>query len=340
MWVRPGRFLPGAGRAGVTLGRLLEPAATTMQAGAGAGGGAPAPVPALQLSGVPTTGTVGVAASGGTVTNTGTVSANWTVAAAAPDVTITPSTGTLAGGASAGFTLTATAAGVRSISLTSSTPSAVISGSPMPFTASAPPPPSTPTIFFGEHLTPAQAVVVGQPPQVARTAFMAAATAAEAWDFEGEFGGVVSNLPHAFFAAQAGLTVTATATAVDALEVMEAPGSGRFNTTPAGGIYIVFYDDMILNFSAGISAFGFYGTDWGDFNGQVKVTFTDMADVETTFDVPHSIPSTNGALIFWGFTHPGVLYKRVRFFCTYAVAPGPGAGDFFGVDDIIVGDAI
>lgn len=117
------------------------------------------------------------------------------------------------------------------------------------------------------------------------------------------------------------------------------PVAGRFNTTPDGNNYLQFYDLMSITFSVHISAFGMFGTDWGDFAGRIKMELTTTADVVTLVDVPHTVPAANGALMFWGFTHPGTTYKKVRLLCTYELPPEYGNGDYFGVDDIIVGMA-
>lgn len=194
------------------------------------------------------------------------------------------------------------------------------------------------TSFFGENLAPV--AVVSGAPVTARDEFLAGVTLAETLTFETKtVQPYYSGLAHAFTGNQAGLvlTLSTTGTHDSYLEVATGVGNGRFNTTPSGARFLEFYDDVILDFSTNINALGFYGTDWGDFDGRVKVTLTDSADVETTYDVPHTVPAANSSLIFWGFTHPGAAYKRARLFCTYDSTPGYGEGDFFGVDDIIVG---
>lgn len=106
--------------------------------------------PYLTLSGISGSPLVGVPITG-YVTNTGSAPGNWSIASSPADVLISPSSGTVAVGAQAAFTLTALAAGIKSISLSSSTPGATIAGSPMSFSAisAAPPPPSgNPTPFL------------------------------------------------------------------------------------------------------------------------------------------------------------------------------------------------
>jgi len=101
-----------------------------------------AATPYLTLSGLPSTGTVGVAVSG-LVTNPSAATATWTVSSSPADAIVTPSSGTLAPGVAVAFTLTALASGLKNVQLTSTTPNTIISGSPHSFTAAsvAPPPP-------------------------------------------------------------------------------------------------------------------------------------------------------------------------------------------------------
>ncbi len=114
---------------------------TTVRWGDAAPPPPPAPAPALSLTGVPSTGTLGVAANGGLVTNTGNVTTEWAVASTPADVLVSPASGTLSPGANVAFTLTALVAGSKSIALTSATPGTVITGSPVAFDVPAPPPP-------------------------------------------------------------------------------------------------------------------------------------------------------------------------------------------------------
>lgn len=113
-----------------------NPGAALVQWGNGAA------TPYLTLSGLPSTGTVGVAVTG-LVTNPSAATATWTVSSSPADAIISPSSGTLAPGVAVAFTLTALASGLKNVQLTSTTPNNIISGSPHSFTAAsvAPPPP-------------------------------------------------------------------------------------------------------------------------------------------------------------------------------------------------------
>lgn len=93
--------------------------------------------PQVDLSGVPASGTVNVAASGATVSNRGVVQVDWSLTATPDGLAIAPRTGTLDAGASTAVTLTASGVADFSISLASSTPGVVVSGSPARFRAAA-----------------------------------------------------------------------------------------------------------------------------------------------------------------------------------------------------------
>jgi len=86
-----------------------------------------------------------------------------------------------------------------------------------------------------------------------------------------------------------------------------------------------------IDFSEKIAAFGFYGTDIGDFNGQLTVTTTN--GVDQTFVVPHPTGQTNEAYnaFYYGIIDTENLFTKVSFANT-----GSGA-DYFGFDDFSIG---
>jgi len=89
---------------------------------------------------------------------------------------------------------------------------------------------------------------------------------------------------------------------------------------------------MVIDFSAPISAFGFYGTDIGDFSGQVTVALRDTTGVTTNFIVNNTVNGMNGSLLFWGFIDATTEYDRITFGNTAAGV------DVFGFDDMTIGD--
>jgi hypothetical protein len=88
-----------------------------------------------------------------------------------------------------------------------------------------------------------------------------------------------------------------------------------------------------IAFSEPIAAFGFYGTDIGDFGGQLTLTLTDGETVVIT--VPNTIgtSNTNGDLLFYGFIDTANTYTNIAFGNTEA------GTDYFGFDQMTIGDS-
>jgi hypothetical protein len=88
-----------------------------------------------------------------------------------------------------------------------------------------------------------------------------------------------------------------------------------------------------ISFPTAISAFGFYGTDIGDFSNRLVVTLIAEGGGETSFTVDHStgLGNSDNSLLFWGFIDTGTAYTGVRFSNT------GGGGDIFAFDDLVIG---
>ena len=83
---------------------------------------------------------------------------------------------------------------------------------------------------------------------------------------------------------------------------------------------------MVLTFSSAIAAFGFYGTDFGDFDQQVTLTLengdTQVIPVDSTQG-----SAAAGNVLFWGMIDPTNSYTSITFSTT-------GGNDVFGFDDM------
>lgn len=198
--------------------------------------------------------------------------------------------------------------------------------------------PSAPedVIFFGEDVFPSFSV--GGAPLAARDSFVGAVSNESVITFEAvALGGAYGVDPIAGVAFVGPLSaIEATFTTTGQMRVVETPVggyAGRFNTTPGGTRFLDFQDNLTIELSAPVNAFGFYGTDVGDFDGQVKVTLTDDVGGTQTLDVPHSLLGNDGALLFWGVVRATPI-ASARLFC---VPNTVGLTDYFGVDDIIIG---
>lgn len=187
---------------------------------------------------------------------------------------------------------------------------------------------ASPVVSFGENTTPAFGVSGN--PVTARNAFMSNLTGVGNQDFESLTGSAPLSL--AFPGAN---TPTITATLTGAGTVVNNPGNtnGRYNTTTGGSKWWDTSGFFQLDFSSPISAFGFYGTDVGDFGGRVTLTLTDTNNVVTTLTVNNTVGAANGSLLFYGFIDTTTAYKRIVFGNTSFDTDG------FGFDNMVVGDS-
>ncbi len=88
-----------------------------------------------------------------------------------------------------------------------------------------------------------------------------------------------------------------------------------------------------VNFSQPVAAFGFYGTDIGDFGGQLALNLTNGS--KTTLTVPNTIgsnASTSGSALYYGFyaQNPSEQFTSVAFL-------NSSTADVFGFDDLTIG---
>lgn len=87
-----------------------------------------------------------------------------------------------------------------------------------------------------------------------------------------------------------------------------------------------------------VSAFGFYGTDIGDFNNRLWIDLTDTSGAVSTvssFSVGHSLGTTqNGSLLFWGFKDDAKAYSIIGF----RNIGDDEIPDVFGFDEMVVGN--
>ena len=85
-----------------------------------------------------------------------------------------------------------------------------------------------------------------------------------------------------------------------------------------------------IDFGTGFGAFGFYGTDVGDFNGTLLLEL--LGGPQAVSITLGDFAGSNGAAMFFGFFDSENLYSGVRL-----SAVGSQGRDFFGFDDFIVG---
>lgn len=192
---------------------------------------------------------------------------------------------------------------------------------------------AAPVVFFGENQAPAQ-IATGTP-ATARASFLGNLTGVGVETFEGQTTGAAAPLALTFPGSAGNITATLSGTGV----VFQTPSAaGRFNTTgasaaPVAGKWWQVEGTFEIAFSSAISAFGFYGTDIGDFNGQVTIALTDTDNITTVLNSGNTINAANGSLMFWGIVDTVKSYTKVTFGNT-----SQNGSDFFGFDDMVIGD--
>lgn len=87
--------------------------------------------------------------------------------------------------------------------------------------------------------------------------------------------------------------------------------------------------NFTINFSDPVAAFGFYGIDLGDFQGQVSVDTVNGGT--TTYSIPHTVGAPGGSVVFWGIIDTTNLFTSIEFQNTGSTA------DYFAFDEMTVG---
>ena len=104
------------------------------------------------------------------------------------------------------------------------------------------------------------------------------------------------------------------------------PISGTQYYRTSGGSFVV-------SFSAPVAAFGFYGTDIGDYGANLVLTLLDTAGNTTVLDPANTTSGSgelSGSVIYYGFYDLATQYVSISF-------DTGGGGDTFGFDDFSIG---
>jgi hypothetical protein len=145
-------------------------------------------------------------------------------------------------------------------------------------------------------------------------------------DFEGFLPGTMAPLPVVF--PGSGVTATLNGNGIVA-SVPEGTtnGVGRY---PVSGVNFWDSNDAFsITFSEPVAAFGFYGIDIGDFDGQVTLTLEGGGSIELV--IPHTILGLGGSVLFFGFVDTEQSYTSITMGNTAPTI------DFFAFDDMTVG---
>jgi hypothetical protein len=191
---------------------------------------------------------------------------------------------------------------------------------------------AAPTIFFGENT--AVPFTIGAAPAAARASFLSGLSGGVGnQGFEAIALNTVAPLNIAFPGSTGSITATITGNGRVRNASNDSPGNGRFNTTPGGSQWWTANAAFSIDFSSPIAAFGFYGTDIGDFDGQVTVALLGTNNVTTSLTIGSTINAPNASALFWGFIDSSMSYTRITFGNTAS------GFDSFGFDDFVIGDA-
>lgn len=181
------------------------------------------------------------------------------------------------------------------------------------------------TIFFGED-TGANSGASPIPNSIAAEAsFLSKLTGTGTETFEGFANGdTASNIN---FPGVGAATISSSTGRV----VTGANGSGRFPVLGSSNYYEVGNGTFTVNFATPVAALGFYGTDIGDFNGQITLSLNDV--VSSVLTVPNTIGAPNGSALYYGLIAQtaGETFNQLTFGNTNV------GTDFFGFDNLTVG---
>lgn len=185
---------------------------------------------------------------------------------------------------------------------------------------------ATPVIFFGENLTPGGGV--SGDPVTARNSFLSNLSGVGTEDFESLPTGSIGTGVSLSFPGSTG-AITANLTGGGPGEILSSLGAGRFATSGTQYLETSSAQSFNIAFSDPISAFGFFGTDIGDFGGEVILTLSN--GTTEIINIGNSTNAPDGSLLFFGFIDSMNSYTNIAFDNT-------SGDDFFGFDDMTIGD--
>lgn len=184
--------------------------------------------------------------------------------------------------------------------------------------------------YFGLDNSPSFGVPVGGNAETARNDFLSQLVGVGSEDFESQTVGNTGPFSIDFAGSTGNITATLAGTSLD---LRNSSTSGTYATS--GSRFIRAITDtsatsFTIDFSTSVAAFGFFGTDLGDAGGgDLVLNLTNGTSQEFTIDVDGS---ASGNLMFFGFVSDSDTFSSISF------ANTAGSGDFWGFDDMIVGD--
>lgn len=190
---------------------------------------------------------------------------------------------------------------------------------------------AAPTTFIGENLNPG-GNVEGDPVDARQDFLSNLAGGVGTEDFEDFSLGDSSPINLSFPGSSGSLSATLQGggTEIDSGN----NGFGRFPTSGNNLVETAGGGGFEIDFADPISAFGFFGTDVGDFSGELILELTNASTgAVTEINVGNDTTSSaDGALLFAGFVDSDASYSNIAFENTDT------GTDVFGFDDMTIGD--
>lgn len=186
---------------------------------------------------------------------------------------------------------------------------------------------SAPVTFFGEDLGLGEATRLLAHPNAdaAQTAFLANLVGVGTENFESFSNGTGAPLPIVFPGAG-----TATINGTGSI-VTQATGTNGYGRYPiSGDNFWESGSNFSISFSDPIAAFGFYGVDIGDFDGQVVLTMA-TGGPNVVVNIGNSINIAGGSVLYFGF------YDLVNQYTSISFGNTAAGIDYFAFDDMTIG---
>ncbi len=187
---------------------------------------------------------------------------------------------------------------------------------------------SATTTYYGEDLTPGANVANMTNANAARASFLSQLVGVGTENFEGFTPGGFTPPAQGINFGGAG---TATLNSTSTTFIRNSPGAGRFATSGSQYIETQAGAGFNVTFSSAVAAFGFYGTDIGDFGNTLILRFTRTDNTTFDINVGNTLNIDGTGLFFGVIASAGDQFTRVDFLNE------PGGVDVFGFDDLTVG---
>ncbi len=194
--------------------------------------------------------------------------------------------------------------------------------------------------YFGEDLNGSPSVRLAAFPNAtnARNTFLTMLSGVGTESFEGIAGGTSGPFNLTFPGAG-----TAVLTGdVQVRTVAAGSDNGRYPTAGTNFLRAAFgptsFDNFRIDFTAPIAAFGFFGTDIGDFGSQLMLTFIRAGGGNTVINVPHTLGAgggnpADGAALFFGLIDAANPFTAIEF----SAGRLGSSNDVFGFDQMTIG---